>query len=839
MKVQAKTVIVLIVASGVASIATTLHTPSLLWTRFFVYLLAILLSSGMKVGIPKCEGTMSVNFPFILLGIAQLSPLQAVGLAVCSVLALCNFRVVKRFTIVQTVFNLANVTLATVVARSFFLWLMHHHFQIAPAIAAAAVVYFLTNSLPITFIIASESGASIVSLWRAEFLWYVPFYLVGGILAAAADLISSAFGWMTSMLLVPLVYTIYRAYAAQVAIARDREQHIVENEALHLRTIEGLAMAIEAKDQGTHEHLQRVRVYVAEIGKVMGLEQSLMQALLTAAFLHDIGKLAVPEYIINKPGKLTREEFEKMKIHPVVGADILERVNFPYPVVPIVRSHHEAWDGTGYPDGLKGEEIPIGARILTVVDCFDALASDRPYRKALSLDEAMNVVRKGAGIQFDPHIVSLLESRYLSLEEKARQQIGMIEPLKTDLLVKRGGAPGAGLEPEHQQIVPVLPFLAGSAATIEFAGGTNPSASHHLPSAAGEQARQVFELIQMIGSCPDPQETSRTLSRRLRAFVPHDCLAIYLKRGELLIPHSIDSSVPKAFLLSVENPVGEGLSGWVAKSALAIVNGNPTVEPAYQAESNLFTPGSSALAIPLFDLSGVLFGVLTLYSVASAAFSRDHLRLLQSIEPTFSMSLGGALDRQEAQSDTIIDPTTRLPDRKHFVGCVEVEMERARLLPPNGSSTTIPGYPANDHSFAVAVCDVTGLQAVYEQHGHTAGNHLLRLIAETFRESCRTEDTVARTGAEEFIFLFPSMTVESAHRRLGILERGVKRACTELEIEVSLAINVGLAFYPQDGSSPEELLTAAGHRVHLQKQNPGETSVGRRPDPAKTNVAAA
>ena len=289
-----------------------------------------------------------------------------------------------------------------------------------------------------------------LALWRRDFLWFLPFYLVGAILAAVAYLIGITFGWITSLLLIPMVYTIYRTYSSQMEFVRDREQHAKDTEALHLRTIEGLAMAIEAKDQNTHKHLLRVRVYVAELGKLMGLEEPIMQALLIASYLHDIGKLAVPEFIINKPGKLTQEEFEKMKIHPVVGADILERVRFPYPVVPIVRSHHESWDGSGYPDGLKGEAIPIGARLLTAVDCFDALASERPYRKALPLPEAMEFLKARAGIQFDPQIVELLERHYLALEEKAREQIGHIEPLKTNFTVVRGAAPGAGFEPEHQ-----------------------------------------------------------------------------------------------------------------------------------------------------------------------------------------------------------------------------------------------------------------------------------------------------------------------------------------------------------------------------------------------------
>src|SRR6201998_4970018 len=178
---------------------------------------------------------------------------------------------------------------------------------------------------------------------------------------------------------------------------------------LHLRTIESLALAIEAKDHTTHDHLQRVRIYAMELAKDLGLSADETEALQAASVLHDIGKLAVPEHIISKPGKLTPEEFEKLKVHPIVGAEILEQVDFPYPVVPIVLAHHEKWDGSGYPHGLKGEEIPIGARILSAVDCLDALASHRPYRPALSLEEAMKVVASESGTSFDPRIVERLQ----------------------------------------------------------------------------------------------------------------------------------------------------------------------------------------------------------------------------------------------------------------------------------------------------------------------------------------------------------------------------------------------------------------------------------------------
>src|SRR4029078_3123058 len=195
--------------------------------------------------------------------------------------------------------------------------------------------------------------------------------------------------------------------------------------------------------------------YAREIARELGLSREQQEALQAASILHDIGKLAVPEHIISKPGRLTPEEFDKMKIHPIVGAEILERVQFPYPVSPIVHAHHEKWDGSGYPDGISGEEIPIGARILSAVDCLDALASDRQYRRALPLDEAMAHVVRESGKAFDPRVVGALQARYIELEHLARSQKTEERPkLSLDVKVERAPAPDAGFaangEPSSQ-----------------------------------------------------------------------------------------------------------------------------------------------------------------------------------------------------------------------------------------------------------------------------------------------------------------------------------------------------------------------------------------------------
>jgi putative nucleotidyltransferase with HDIG domain len=790
MTFRIKALVCLVVAGASASLYSTSGHAEHQWLYFSVYLVAILLSSGMKVALPKTEGTMSVNFPFILLGILQLSPLQAVILAVSSVVAQCRFRVIKPFTLVQILFNVANVTTATVLAWHTYagcLKLMGG--EVAPALAVAATVYFAANSAPVTLILAWESGVSPVDKWRQEFLWYLPFYLVGAMLAAGANLIGLMFGWMTSLLLIPMVYTVYRAYCAQQAIVRDRERHIVETEALHLRTIEGLAMAVEAKDQNTHRHLMRVRVYVSELGKSMGLDKPLMQALTTASFLHDIGKLAVPERIINKPGKLTPEEFEKMKIHPVVGADILERVHFPYPVVPIVRSHHEAWDGSGYPDGLKGEDIPIGARILTAVDCFDALASERPYRRAMPIGEAMAFVKSRAGIQFDPEVVELLGERYLELEEMARQQIEEVEPLKTDLFIARGAAPGAGFVPEQHG----EPRPEGAADAPQ-----KPIDTLSLIAEATREARAVFELGRMLGSSLSPCALSEMIAERLQPLVPFDCFAVYLKQEESVAALYLGGPLAQAFSAR-PIPLGEGLSGWVAHSERPIVNGNPTVEPNFATGNESITENSSALSVPLFNLRGVIFGVLTLYSRQPAAFSKDHLRILQAIESNFALSLQNALRFEAEEKRPGSGQRTQLADMRQFLERADAEVRSAH---------------DEGRSFGLGVCNLNSLKGGNELHGDA----LLSSVAEELCDSTGKAQIIACTCGDEFAFLFSATTHASTDGRAAAFENAALGVLEKMQIDAEISPGVGVAFYPEDGESAEQLLGAANRQMRRRVQ---------------------
>jgi putative methionine-R-sulfoxide reductase with GAF domain len=329
--------------------------------------------------------------------------------------------------------------------------------------------------------------------------------------------------------------------------------------------------------------------------------------------LHDIGKLAVPEYIISKPGKLTPAEFEKMKTHTVVGAEILDQVRFPYAVAPLVRSHHEKWDGSGYPDGLAGEQIPMGSRILSAVDCLDALASDRQYRTALPLDEAIGIVRNEAGKSFDPRVVAVLAQRFVELESMAKS-VGQAEKAKLsiDVKIERGAAPAAGFETARSSDDNNRDLLSFNNSIQE----------------AGRQARALADLSDELERCQDRPAVFAVLRTEMRQLIPYDLMVVYGLRGDHLEPECLEGEDQRVFS-SLEIPVGMGLSGWVAENAKSILNGNPSVEPGYLNDPTKFTTLRSALAVPL-ESDGSVKGVLSLYRQERDAFTREHLSMLLS-----------------------------------------------------------------------------------------------------------------------------------------------------------------------------------------------------------------
>jgi putative nucleotidyltransferase with HDIG domain len=603
-------------AGSICLLVSFTHWQSNDWVKFCAYLVAALFSSSLKVSLPGIEGTLSVNFLFTLLGVLELSLPETLCIGLASTLTQFYWRPARRPKTVQLLFNLSQVTVSSAVAygayRLMVLKVLHGPGHLA--LLVAAITHFACNTSAMSTIIGLTESKPIRKVWNDSYLWSFPYYMVGAATAGLIHFLNAHIGWQSSLLVLPPIYLMYRSYRLYLGKLETEKRHAEQVSKLHLRTIEALALAIEAKDENTAEHLQRVRVYSMELAKELRLTEDETEALQAASVLHDIGKLAVPEHIISKPGRLTPEEFEKMKIHPIVGAEILERVNFPYPVVPIVRAHHEKWDGTGYPYGLAGESIPVGARILAAVDCFDALASDRQYRKALPLDEAMDKVVGDAGKAFDPRVVEILQRRYLELEKLATEQTpDAPAKLSTDIKVERGAAPAAGFakseEPE----------------TLTAAQDADLST---LISAARNAAAEIIELKKQ-SSFLRLEDVFSLAAIRLKQFVPYDALAAYCLREEVLVPVFVSG---ENFLLfsKLQIPLGEGLSGWVAENHKAILNGNPSVEPGYVNDTKQYSTLRSALAVPLEGTTG-LAAVLALYRAGQDGFTADDLRVLEAL----------------------------------------------------------------------------------------------------------------------------------------------------------------------------------------------------------------
>ena len=596
--------------------------------KFTCYLIAALLASSLKVSLPGIEGTLSVNFLFTLLGILELSLPQTLVIGLASTLAQFYWKPARRVKLVQLIFNLSQVTVSSAVAYGAYqlvvIYVLH-----APgplALLVAAITHFGCNTAAMSTIIGLTEDKPIPKVWTASYLWSFPYYMVGAAAAGLVHFLNRHIGWQSSLLILPPIYLMYRSYRLYLGKLETEKKHAEQVSNLHLRTIEALALAIEAKDETTGEHLQRVRVYAMELAKDLRLSDDETEALRAASVLHDIGKLAVPEHIISKPGKLTPEEFEKMKIHPIVGAEILEQVHFPYPVVPIVRAHHEKWDGSGYPNGLVGEDIPIGARILSAVDCLDALASDRQYRKALPLHEAMAKVVADAGKAFDPKVVEILQRRYIELEKMANEQPLQAPPkLSTDIKVERGLAPDAGF-----------------AETAEAATKTSAPAGNAIAliAAARQQGQVILDFSRQSGSSLCAEDILSLLAVRLKHLVPHDSLAVYCPKNGTLSAEFVSGENFRLFS-SLRIPEGEGLSGWVAQNHKAILNGNPSVEPGYLNDPTKFSTLRSALAVPLEGKSGVA-AVLALYRAAQDAFTAEELRVVEAIGAGIGIALDSA-----------------------------------------------------------------------------------------------------------------------------------------------------------------------------------------------------
>ena len=369
------------------------------------------------------------------------------------------------------------------------------------------------------------------------------------------------------VLVVPIPLILYAAFKNAVGRMGDQFEHLGQVNRMYLATIEALAMAIDAKDR-SHARSHPARPGVRR-GAGAGTRRdrwTTIKAIEAAALLHDTGKLAVPEHILNKPGKLTPAEFEKMKLHVDVGADILSAIDFPYPVVPIVRYHHENWDGSGYPRGSEGAEIPIGARILSVVDCFDALTSDRPYRRALSEEAAFDILKARRATMYDPAIVDTFIRVYRDLRRRQ-------SPLRTTRTRSRRSRVAAGS------------VASPPASTPEFA------------AADSDNLLSIITLARLASDQASPADVASLTTTLVRNLVPGATCAFYIRNEEeLIMSYAVGPLAPALRWMRI--PVNERLTGWVAAHRRTIVNSDAALD---LAGLDLPAVPRTCLSTPLLD----------------------------------------------------------------------------------------------------------------------------------------------------------------------------------------------------------------------------------------------
>ena len=481
---------------------------------------------------------------------------------------------------------------------------------------------FAINSWLVAIALSFERGTSAFSIWRRQFLWLAATYLASASIAAILVTFTNTLNWALVGLLLPLIAVSFIAIRTTLGRLDDANQHLTELNQLYLSTIETLAMAVDAKDQVTHGHIRRVQKFAVELAKSLGVtEERQLKAIEAAALLHDMGKLAIPEFILNKPGKLTADEFDIMKTHAALGADILSAIQFPYPVVPIVRHHHENWDGTGYPDGVKGSAIPIGARILSVVDCYDALTSDRPYRPAMADEQAVSILIQRRGSMYDPLVVDTFVREYPALK----------------------------LQVERDTPITALP------------GRPTPVNAAPLPIGAGSSRDELLACLRVLATLtpaaktPSLEAVCRDLVANLRGVATFDTAVVYLVDESLLALESVYSAGSLAAQFEhVKIPMAEQLTGWVGAHRTPVWNSDAALD------TPIASRGGAALAssMPLINDASVV-GVLTMYSVDGQEVSVSQRRAIESLLPALGAAVGLSSGNRAAGIDCRTD-TTRL-----------------------------------------------------------------------------------------------------------------------------------------------------------------------------------
>ena len=612
----ARVYITVIVVAGTLAVAASVYDltvapPSRQW---LVLAGLAFLTGSFSIKLPSISARISVSEAFVFAAVLLFGPSAATIIVTLDAIILSSWASSRRHSKVRAAFNICAAATAIWVAAHLFRLLLPQTPSspqleeiIFPVIVLSAT-YFAVNSFFIAIAISYEKSSSPIEIWKQNFAWVGLNYVGGASVAMLLVTYRQSIDMTAVSVILPILAITYLTIRTTFSRLGDANRHVAQVNDLYLSTIETLAMAVDAKDQITHGHIRRVQVYAVELAKRLGVtESSQLKAIEAAALLHDMGKLAIPEHILNKPGKLTPAEFETMKRHADIGADLLSSIRFPYPVVPIVRHHHEQWNGQGYPNGISGTDIPLGARILSVVDCFDALNSDRPYRPRLSVSEAFAILQERRGTMYDPLVVDQFLSAYHEMVDVANEAG---EQARTLLVSHATGDSGSS----------ALEEIRAAAADGAVLAATRQNLL---------EARNLTEAMNGLGQA-------------VRQLTPSSACAFFRyspESDDLFCEYVSDEKFNAVLGLRIRP--GERVTGWVAANRQTISNSDATLDLG-QAALMVEPRPRSAVSTPVLGPPGDFQGVLTAYSPVADVFTHRHVYAFEQLANTFGEHLSKA-----------------------------------------------------------------------------------------------------------------------------------------------------------------------------------------------------
>jgi diguanylate cyclase (GGDEF)-like protein/putative nucleotidyltransferase with HDIG domain len=778
--------VAIVIALAMVGLAVARPGPGYGHPLIFLFLLtSAAVAALFRVELPLShEGaTLSLSFAFEFASLLLVGPHATMVIAAISAWVQCAVAAEQRNAPHRTAFSMAAVVFSAQAAGLVYYRLGGTLAFLSPglvglekAIVGAASTYFIANTVLVAAAVALESRQPLRKVFNEHVVWSALGYFVGaGVAAIGVLLLPNAGGWFAPMLIGPL-YLLFRTYRLHSERVEAEQHRVRDLSNLHLATLEALALAIDAKDQTATTHIRRVQVLAGGLAEAMSLSEADVQGVRTAALLHDIGKLAVPEHILSKPGPLTQEEFDRMRIHPQVGAEIIANVPFPYPVAPLIRCHHERWDGKGYPEGLCAEQIPLGARILSVVDYFDLLTSNRPFHEAMSPDDAIRVLEQEAGQALDPRVVEMFGRSLPTLLALAAREV---EPAQRFSFAPHGWeTPAEGQATESRKTV-------------------FQDIAH-----AHREIYALYDIAQSLGTSLGISDTIGLIASKLTSLVPFTTCALYLHENGDVLRCRFASGTDAHLIEPLVIRNDEGLVGWVARHQRSLVNARPNADLEAAGATDL-TSLRSALVCPLISQQQMI-GVIALYHTDLACFTDDHRRLLERVAEQAAGVVNNAIVYEQTRQDSLTDPLTALPNTRFMRTHLERELARAERLQTEVS---------------LIVMDLDEFKAINDRYGHHAGDNALREVARVLRAGIRPYDICVRYAGDEFVIVLSGCGATEADQK----RRELQKAIAEIPFEVRpgrlvpLGSSFGFAVFPHDGQAYDTLLATADKRMYEDK----------------------